>query len=374
MLWIGVGVSKVKNIIILSNIEWKFLKQRHQFFALNYAKKDVNVIFVESSPKRNPKLKDIPRILTRIKNQFVNKSSKRTKGIDGIKVVTPLVFPSTSSLFNYLNKFFTLSFLIKKINKQLVSGPISIICYLPSETTLQLIKKINHNICVYDCVSNFSAVNGMPKNIEYLESELIKYSDFCMFDCDFLMKKHQEKSKKSLLVPPGVNFSDFDLNLSTKKIKKVVYFGLFSDKIDIEILQEISKNFELDIIGEMRIQVPSLQVNKIFEPVSHNELPSYIKNYDAIIIPYIKNEFMNGVIPAKFFECLATGLPLFVTDIPSFREYSNLVNIINKDNVVSSMSEYDNDDKNRLLRINSARENDWEYKTKKVLDIINESF
>ena len=369
---LGVGVSNIKNVIIISNIEWKFLKQRHQFFALNYAKKGINVVFVESSPKRNPNFSDIPRIIRRIKEQFVKKDSKKQLDINGVKVVTPLVFPSTNKFFNILNKVLPLRLLIKKVNGKKVSGKTAIICYLPSETTLHLVRNIDHDVCIYDCVSNFSAVSGMPKNIELLESKLIQLSDFCMFDCDFLMKKHQDQSKSSYLVPPGVNFSNFDLNLNVKKIKKVVYFGLFSDKIDIEILKELSKVFELDVIGEMRVEAPDLNFNKIFEPMPNNQLPGHIKNYDAIIIPYIKNEFMNGVIPAKFFECLATGLPLFVTDIPSFREYSNLVTIIDKDNIVSCMSAYVDDENNRLLRIQTAKENDWENKTQKVLDIINE--
>ena len=369
---LGVGVSNIKNVIIISNIEWKFLKQRHQFFALNYAKKGINVVFVESSPKRNPNFSDIPRIIRRIKEQFVKTDSKKQSDTNGVKVLTPLVFPSTNTFFNILNKMLPLRLLTKKINRQKVSGKTSIICYLPSETTLHLVRNIDHDVCVYDCVSNFSAVSGMPYNIEFLESKLIQMSDFCMFDCDFLLKKHHNKSKDSYLIPPGVNFSNFDLNLNIKKIKKVVYFGLFSDKIDIAILEELTKAFEVDVIGEMRVKSPGVNFNKIFKPMPNNQLPAYIKNYDAIIIPYIKSEFMNGVIPAKFFECLATGLPLFVTDIPSFREYSNLVTIIDKDNIVSCMSAYVDDENNRLLRIQTAKENDWENKTQKVLDIINE--
>ena len=43
----------------------------------------------------------------------------------------------------------------------------------------------------------------------------------------------------------------------------------------------------------------------------------------------INNIFTQAIIPAKFYECLATMLPIFSTKMKSTSDYHNSLNIIN---------------------------------------------
>ncbi len=364
---------KVDNIVIIANIEWKFLKQRHQFLAEGFKKLGLNVIFVESSAKRNPKISDIPRILERLKSA---KKSSKTKvqpnqmGSD-VHVVTPIVLPSTSLLFNFINDQFFIPKLTKKIEKLLIPGKTAIINYLPSHTALSICDRLSHDVLIYDCVSNFEFVPGMPNTVCKIEDELINKSNFVTYDCNFLLEKHQTKDSTHILIPPGVEFENFNLELKTKKINKVLYFGLLSEKNDLQLVKEISKIFNLDVLGEVRVDIEGIPINRIRDKVNHSELPEVIKEYDALLLPYSKSEYAKGVIPAKFFECLATGLPVIASATPNFLDYKQHLIISEEGNYLSSLENFSFSDEDREDRVSLAKNNDWKLKTIKFMELIN---
>src|SRR5690606_4881766 len=172
-------MDKKGNFIIISNIEWGFLKQRHQFLAEKSAEKGNNVIFVESSAKRKPTLNDVPRNFLRLE-KLISRRINYGKQLNGygqinpditkVKVITPIVFPSTFKIFRFFNKVFFIKFLVKQIKNQIDHNhPIHIITYLPSSTSLQIISSFDARTVIYDCVSNFEAVIGMPRDTSKIE-------------------------------------------------------------------------------------------------------------------------------------------------------------------------------------------------------------
>ena len=56
---------------------------------------------------------------------------------------------------------------------------------------------------------------------------------------------------------------------------------------------------------------------QIMPPVSNSEHPYILKEADILGLFYQDPSYMRGVIPAKFFECLATGKPLLVSGLAS---------------------------------------------------------
>jgi glycosyltransferase involved in cell wall biosynthesis len=58
---------------------------------------------------------------------------------------------------------------------------------------------------------------------------------------------------------------------------------------------------------------------------SYSQLPSYLKGIDVAIIPYRKNQYTASVFPIKFFEFLATGKPVVISDLPALENYYDQV-------------------------------------------------
>lgn len=368
--------TSVKNVIFIANIEWNFLKQRHQFFAEELSKLGLNVIFIESSAKRNPTLKDIPRIFSRLKKVvFKSKSAPKKDATASaktdVKVVTPLVLPSTNSFFNLLNDLIFTKKLVSSVKSQLVDGKTAIINYLPSHTSIALTKQFSADVLVYDCVSNFEYVPGMPSDVVKTEDELIELCNLVFYDCNFLLGKHEKKAKKNVLIEPGVEIEKFRLNLHSKKIENILYFGLLSEKNDIELVQEVAGSFKLDLLGEHRVDISELGLNQFIPSVPHAELPEYISKYDALLLPYKTTEYAKGVIPAKFFECLATGLPVISSATPNFLDYKDFLIIGEKGSYGNLIGGYSDTEESRMARISLAEKNNWKDKTKQILDLIN---
>lgn len=57
------------------------------------------------------------------------------------------------------------------------------------------------------------------------------------------------------------------------------------------------------------------------------ELPCYLNGWDVTILPNTVNEYTESMFPMKFFEYLAAGKPVVSVDLPSLREYRNVVRI-----------------------------------------------
>ena len=60
--------------------------------------------------------------------------------------------------------------------------------YLPTQTTLEILKKIEPSLIIYDCVSNFEAYPGAPKNIRDTERPLIE-KNVVIVDSIYLFNK-----------------------------------------------------------------------------------------------------------------------------------------------------------------------------------------
>ncbi len=369
------------NLVIISNIEWGYLKQRHQNFALALSD-DYNVVFVESSAKRNPSWQDIPRIANRLSTVFtVNKSTRRkTDSHEKVTIITPVVFPSTFKVFRLLNSLFLSRRLVQQIKTACIANrKTTLMTYLPSSTVMDIIQLLRHNTLLYDCVSNFAGIKEMPADTETIEQQLIRKSDCVFVDCDFLYEKHRGSANRIELIEPGVDFALFNSieGKTCQSIRKIIYYGAISNKIDFNVLRYLAgKDIAITLIGPITFQHDRIDQIQYLPQVDHDKLPSALEKADALIIPYLHNEFMLGVIPAKFFECFATGKPVITTWSDNYKRYDNLIlqgrtpeDIYQKITLIDQYETYGKQQK----RIDIARKQDWKILSSRIISCIDSS-
>lgn len=363
------------NILIIANIEWKFLKQRHQFLAETLSRFGHNVVFVESSAKRNPTFKDIPRIFARVLKAV---APSEPKGLSTVKVISPLVLPSTFKLFRRVNEMIFIPVLERKIRKVLNGqAPDLIINYLPSATALSLWRRLDKRTMIYDCVSNFEGVSGMPSDVAITESELIAVSKAVVADCEFLYQKHKNAARVIRLVEPGVDYSHFGSKplRIPESIRNVLYYGLVNQKLDLEFVKGlIDRGLKVTMLGPVAQDVDLPNGVCYMPPVAHGVLPEIVQNYDALLLPYADTPLTQGIIPAKFFEYFALGLPIIATDRANWRRYSNvMVCSDSADEIMSLLNNYSPDFERARAkeRKEIAQQHGWDAKAKQFLELGN---
>lgn len=355
----------MKNLLILSNIEWNFLKQRHQHLALGLKDK-YNVIFVESLVKRNPGFRDISRIFRRI-------FSTQKKSYAEIKIITPVILPSTFKVYRILNRLYFSRRLTKKIKSAMIGGSTVLWNYLPSQTVIDLIDFIHPEAIVYDCVSNFAALDDMPRDTSKLEQEIVHKSNMVVVDCDFLYEKHRQSARRIELIGPGVDFIKFNMPYdAVKGIRNLGYFGVVDKRLNLEILHALKKaGYNIDLIGPVRLDRKLLTGINLIPEVPHADLPRALQKYDGYLLPYVHNELTKGVIPAKTFECFATGKPVIISGLINLKKYSAIAIFEDSaDKLIQRLKGRIDTESLSKQRLEVAQKHDWKKVTGRIHDIL----
>jgi glycosyltransferase involved in cell wall biosynthesis len=362
-----------KDIVILSNIEWDFQWQRHQIFATFFCASSRKVIFVESQAKRNPELKDIPRILERFL-RFITKSGqkdpsrKRETTRENLTVISPMVLPSTFKIFRQINRKTFIPWLVRSIQREIHDAPI-VINYSPTQTSIDIIKSLKPQVVVYDCVENFPEYPGVAKDTAAIENQIYRDADLITTDSKFLFAKARKIRPEAMRILPGVDYRHFnqaDAGRLESPPKTLCYFGgIHERRIDFQLLQQIaSHGFRVEIFGPVKSKLPPQTENMIFHgAIPYEQRPAHIRDFDCFILPYKISEFTKGIIPAKLFECFATGKPILATPLPSFREYEDLIYLVDSGDecikTLERMKSLENEHKYNK-RKTLAEKNSWE--------------
>ncbi|WAH36826.1 glycosyltransferase family protein [Alicyclobacillus dauci] len=281
-----------------------------------FAQMNIDVVFVENTGIRSPRLSDAKRLL-----KYLSGFNGNTKTTDNersnVKVVKPLVLPPTNLIFRFLNRAFFIPRLSNKIRKIVREEKIDVgYVYLPTATSLDLLKDLNPRSVVYDCVSNFGGHPSAPVDILDTEERLVKISNLVLTDSDFLYDKMTKKHRNVNKIHHGVNLRKLSFHSYSSEISygSACYFGTINDKLDFESIYRLAESgVKVTLIGKKQREVSN--GIEYLEPMDWERLMSTLSAYDAFLIPYKSDEFMKGVIPAKIYECLYFGKPILYSGL-----------------------------------------------------------
>ena len=364
-----------RTVVMLSSIEWGFLWQRHQTFASHLTRLADRVVFVESLPKRWPSVTELSRVLRRLGGSAHRASLAPALKPPNLTIISPQVLPTLSPGWDRINKRFFLPRLARAIRN--VSGPKPIvITYLPIRAALDLLDLLDPGLVVYDCVTYWNADARAPVSAGELEPILLERADIVVADSDYLVAHVRATRPDVVQIPPGVDFEHFN-SICRKPVQKVewaCYFGGVGPHIHINLLSRVAEHFRLLIVGPVRVKTPPWpETSRLTGPVPYPQLPSVLRQADALLLPYLVNDFTAGVIPAKFYECFATGRPIVGTAIPSFFRYRHVINVASSEEeflrYLTHIGDYENEGK-QARRLDIARQQGWQSRVDRLVEHI----
>jgi hypothetical protein len=389
------------NIICLSNQLWDFpnwTNKRHIMSRM--AKLGHNVLFVD--PPINLGRIFVRQVL-RGHWSFSRILTQVKKDPCGATIYTPInILPFTA----ITSKLHALR--IKRLSNKLFSHNQKILFWIYHVEIANIpvyVSTILKDLLIYDCVDNYE---GFPRydtpekkaKIRAKEKYLTSQANIVFASAPGLVDKLKQLNQNVFFTPNVGDYKKFfDIRNKVKELPqdleniprpRIGFTGALDEyKFDKDLMRFVAEknpHISFVLIGQIALQdkktdLLSLNLDKIkniyfLGHKPYEILENYYAGFDGYIIPYKLNEYtVGGCFPVKFHDALAAGLPTVVTDLPAYLPFKD-VSYISKTseefarNAQKSLLE---DDKAKIkARQEIARENDWDGKVQKMLDIISE--
>jgi glycosyltransferase involved in cell wall biosynthesis len=230
---------------------------------------------------------------------------------------------------------------------------------------------------VYYCYDNIDAAAWAKKHGARLEKEIIQQADAVVFTSDALQQT-KKGTKKSFVISNGVDARVFEKAIGEKTLSRssekiVGYTGCIDNRLDYELLEEVVKQnaqLKFEFIGPVTCsdagKLKKYRNVNFTGMVKPAQLPKAMKNFDAGIIPFVKNNFTRNIYPMKANEYLAMGIPVVATDFATLNDLNNYLEIAYNPVEFSTKLQQslgtDSQSKQQERRL-KARANSWEQKS-----------
>lgn len=383
-----------KDILIISTADWDNpIKTNKQYVAKELSNLDHRILYVESLGIRKIQIgkRDLKRVIKRIINMtFIIKRKDKN-----IWVISPPLIPgATNKMIIFINK------IILNLNIQIARYFLNFkndCLWTYNPMTCIYINTKKFKTAIYHAVDSIEHQPFMPKELINQEEKKLAYKvDQIFVTSQTIFKKLEKYNRKIQFFGNVCEFDHFakaptlsleEIPDDIKNIKKPIvgFIGAISEyKLDYQLIKTVAKkleNINFVFIGPTEDSINKKKLNQLREIDNifllgyrkYNILPNYCAYFDVAWLPIIHNKYTDSMFPMKFFEYLASGLPVISTKISSLKDYDDYVSLSDDiEEIVIQISYYLNNKKNGIeKRQNLARLNTYKKRTKLMLRNLN---
>ncbi len=319
----------ISRVVMLTGEYWNGLEYQRHYLAREFLKRGIQVYFVERLPQRPPSasLSHLRQWL--FKEGYGSGTIKKKDIPGGLKVVNFRSLPP-AACFRPLNRLLAKRAFAPYAEEFADKGTL-LISYVPSYTQIDIAGLIHPAKTLYVSVHNYDADRVSPDLLK-AEAEIINSDAVLAADSVFnteRLKRLAPKGKPVHRLAPGVDYELFRKADTGRpaRYKKLCYFGGIGPHLDMPLYNALAKELEVTFIGVVDDSIrdlisPGIQLRP---PVPAEELPGLLAAADMLGIFYKSSPYIDGVLPAKLFECLATGKPLLVSGMGETKPYADIV-------------------------------------------------
>jgi hypothetical protein len=312
---------------------------------------------------------------------------------DKLFIFTPLfIFPFAyrSEAIYTLNLFFSSAIIKCKCRRLGLRNPV-LWFYHPWD--YPLLKFFRSRILsVFDWAEEWSEYftelkPGRRKKTKALEQKIIREVDLVFTVSQKLLEEARKERGDAYRILDGTVFEVFDgargsVADDMKDIRKPIagYLGTVSDRMDIGLLQALSKRFpalSIVLIGDIlypRVDVAQLRGCKniyLLGGRSYEELGKYSCAFDVCILPYVMRPSTSQ--PTKIYDYLATGKPVVSVFLLELADFAGLIRLARTQEEFIELVREALEEHDAALaeaRRQKARDNSWSARVEETLSII----
>ena len=325
------------DVICISSIDWDFIWQGHQEIMSRLAASGRRVLFIENTGVRPPRISDMPRVVSRLRNW-----SRGTKGFreerKNLFIHSPIVVPLPySRIAQWLNK----KILMRGINRWMravgVTRPV-VWTFLPTPLARAVIAEIDPALTVYYCIDDLASSSPEARQIVQSEQALFRSADLVFTTSERLRARAAQFSERVHLFPFAVNLAVFQTSreqndgvapdLAALPRPIAGYVGGLHQWVDQDLLAAVATklpNVTFALVGPEQTDVSKLKALpnvRVFGQRPHADLPRYVRGFDVGLVPYRITEYTANVYPTKLNEYLVMGIPVVATDLNEIRRFN----------------------------------------------------
>ena len=341
------NILDLKGCVLFSTADWDasyWTNKQHTAALL--AKKGVAVLYIESIGLRLPNFgstMDLKRMAKRLYRGLLGVRTQQ----DNIYVLSPLVIPFFRgsyivSLFNEA----VLKFYIKRFLHQKNLNTKNSIAWSYHPYAINFLPKdYKNSTVIYHCVDDIASIPGVHSaKFNKQEKVFLKRVNTVFVTSKELLKKCSRDNCNTFYFPNVVDLGHFleahNTRLAPKDISlipepRIGYIGVLSDfKVDFDLLYNIAiikKSWQIILIGEEREGQSDQNLKKLSKlknvhllgRKSYGELPSYLRYINVGLLPTKLNSYTKYMFPMKYFEYIASGVPVVSTSLDFLSNESN---------------------------------------------------
>jgi len=359
------------DLLILSSVHWHFTWQRHHEVASRLAGRGYRVTYLEPIPKRWPGVRELGRVVGRLRGRHEEAGLMRQPVPEGVSLRSVVTLPDVGPVSRWLNRILSVPRHARRLSREL-RRPLVTINYLPLAASVDLQHRLAPDLAVYDCVWDWPHdPYSRPGVIR--EPDLLAAVDLVFADSPYLFERMKKLHPRVERVLPAVDYELYagarrGSKLSDERIR-CAYFGAVGANVDMPLLARLSREFALRIIGPVQEALPPLGPGtEVIGAVAQPELPALLADADVLVLPYRDAEHSRGVIPAKTFECLATGKPTVAKGLESLKEFGELFYLCDDADAFVDAVRRAVDEPPSLCerRLATARRNTWDQRADEI--------
>jgi len=264
------------------------------------------------------------------------------------------------------------------------------------------IEKIPHRFLVYDCVDDYPSMAnyarlGLAEEIAAKEEKIARRADVAFATTRWLAEKLAVYNTNVQYVGNAGDYERFvgvsqDIFSPAVELEgiprpRIGFTGAIDEyKLNLPLLVKLARAYpdlSLVLVGPQGVadaepnlaELKKLRNVYLIGPRPYEEMPAFFAGFAVYIIPYNLNDYtLRGCFPVKFLDSLAAGLPTVVTNLPAYKDFSEVSYIARDEEdfvrLVRVALEEDSADK-IAGRMKVAKEHSWDKKVDQMLDIIN---
>lgn len=379
-------------IVCFGGEDWWYHNRGHIDFQLmrRFAAKE-KVLYVNSIVMQKPKLSQGKNFLKKLirKSKSIMNGLQKTEA--GFYVFSPFSLP-----LHHIKEARKLNDFLVGLQTVLACAKLNLnnpLVWVACPAAANIAINMNKSGLVYQRTDKFEEFPNTDSSIikEY-DLKLKKNADITFFVNKNLYNAESGECKKAVLIDHGVDFDNFALAEKSEHIpedikniqKPIVGFfgGIDSHTFDMDLVNktvEAAKNLSFVFIGKCSIdcrRLSSMPNVKMIGQKPYEQIPHYGKHFDAAIMPWKANQWIENCNPIKLKEYLSLGKPVVSMPFSELNKYRDVVYIAeNPAEFHSMINKALSENNNELIEARKAKVRNctWDNQAQRIIQILNQN-